>query len=35
MQNPIAFHTKMMGDIMYYNQALQQPEAKQFAKAIV
>ncbi len=26
MQNPIAFHAKMMGDIMYYHQALQQPE---------
>ncbi len=22
MQNPIAFHTEMRGDIMYYNQAL-------------
>jgi hypothetical protein len=25
----------MMGDIMYYHQALQQPDAHQFAKAIV
>jgi hypothetical protein len=28
MQNPIAFHAEMMGDIMYYDQALQQPDAK-------
>ncbi len=35
MQNPIVFHAKMMGDIMYYHQALQQPDAKQFAKAVV
>jgi hypothetical protein len=35
MQNPIAFHAKMMGDIMYYHQALQQPDAKQFANAVV
>jgi hypothetical protein len=35
MQNPIAFHAKMMGDIMYYNHALQQPDAKQFINAIV
>ncbi len=35
MQNPIVFHAKMMGDIMYYHQALQQPDAKQFAGAVV
>jgi hypothetical protein len=35
MQNPIAFHAEMMGDIMYYDQALQQPDAKRFANAIV
>ncbi len=35
MQNPIAFHAEMMGDIMYYDQALQQPDAKQFNNAIV
>jgi hypothetical protein len=28
MQNPIVFHAKIMGDIMYYHQALQQPDAK-------
>ena len=35
MQNPIAFHAKMMGDIMYYHQAIEQPDAKQFADAVV
>ncbi len=35
MQNPIVFHAEMMGDIMYYHQALQQPDAKQFANAVV
>jgi hypothetical protein len=35
MQNPIAFHAEMMNDIMYYDQAIQQPDAKQFANAIV
>ncbi len=35
MQNPIAFHAETMGDIMYYDQALQQPDAKRFANAIV
>jgi hypothetical protein len=35
VQNQIAFHAEMMGDIMYYDQALQQPDAKQFASAIV
>jgi hypothetical protein len=35
MRNPIVFHAEMMGDIMYYHQALQQPDAQQFANAIV
>ncbi len=35
MQNPIAFHAEMMGDIMYYDQALQQPDAKQFTNSVV
>ena len=35
MQNPIAFHAEMMGDIMYYHQALQQSDAKQFDSAVV
>jgi hypothetical protein len=28
MRNPIAFQAEMMGDIMYYHQALQQPDAQ-------
>jgi hypothetical protein len=28
MWNPIALHTEKMGDIMYYNQAMKQPDAK-------
>jgi len=35
MMNPIAFHAKMMGDIMYLNQALQQSDAKEFVQAAV
>jgi hypothetical protein len=35
MRNPIVFHAEMMGDIIYYHQALQQPDAQQFANAIV
>jgi hypothetical protein len=35
MRNPIAFHAKMMGDIMYLQQALRQPDAKEFVQAIV
>jgi hypothetical protein len=35
MRNPIAFHAEMMGDIMYYQQALQQPDAQQFPNAVV
>ena len=35
MWNPIAIHAEMMGDIMYYHQAFQQPNAKQFADAVV
>ncbi len=35
MRNPIAFYTEMMGDIMYYNQEFQQPDAKQFANVVV
>ncbi len=35
IQHPIVFHAEMMGDIMYYDQALQQTDAKQFANAIV
>jgi hypothetical protein len=35
MLNPIVFHVEMMGDIMYYDQALQQPDANKFANAVV
>jgi hypothetical protein len=35
MQNPIAFDAKMMDDIMYYDQELQQPDAKRFVNPIV
>jgi hypothetical protein len=35
MRNPIAFHAEMMGDIMYLNQALRQPDAKEFANAVI
>jgi hypothetical protein len=35
MRNPIAFHAKMMGDIMYSQQALQQPDAEHFIKAVI
>jgi hypothetical protein len=35
MQNPLTFHAEMMGDIMYYDQALQQPDAMQFANVVV
>jgi hypothetical protein len=33
MRNPIAFHAEMMGDIMYFQQALKQPNAKEFFQA--
>jgi hypothetical protein len=35
MQNQNALYAEMMGDIMYYVQALQQPDVKQFANAVV
>ncbi len=35
MQNPIAFHAEMMGDIMYLQQALRQHDAKEFVQAVV
>ncbi len=35
MRNPIAFHAEMMGDIMYLQQALRQPDAKEFVQAVV
>jgi hypothetical protein len=35
MRNPIAFHTDMMGDIMYLQQVLKQPDAKKFFQAVI
>jgi hypothetical protein len=35
MRNPIALHAEMMGDIMYLQQALQQPDAKEIVQAVV
>jgi hypothetical protein len=35
MRNPIAFHAEMMGDIMYLQQVLKQPDAKEFVQAVI
>jgi hypothetical protein len=35
MQNPIAFHAELMGDILYLQQALRQPDAKEFVQAVI
>jgi hypothetical protein len=35
MRNPITFHSEMMGDIMYLQQALRQPDAKEFVQAAI
>jgi hypothetical protein len=35
MCHPIAFHAEMMGDIKYFHQALQQPNAGEFVKALI
>jgi hypothetical protein len=35
MSNPIAFHAEMMGDIMYLNQVLKQPDAFSFVEAVI
>jgi hypothetical protein len=35
MSNPIAFHAEMMRGIMYLNQALCQPDAAHFVKAVI
>ncbi len=35
MSRPIAFHAEMMGDIMYLNQALNQPDASHFVEAVI
>ena len=35
MSHPIAFHVEMIGDIMYLNQALCQPNADKFVEAVI
>jgi hypothetical protein len=35
MRNPIAFHAEMMGDILYLQQVLRQPDAKEFVQAVI
>jgi hypothetical protein len=35
MRNPIAIHAEMMDDIMYLQQALRQPNAKEFVQAVI
>ncbi len=35
MSHPIAFHAEMIGDIMYLNQALCQPDAPHFVEAVI
>jgi hypothetical protein len=35
MRKPIAFHAEMMGDIMYLQQELQQPDAKELVQAVI
>jgi hypothetical protein len=35
MRNPIVFHAEMMGATMYLQQALKQPNAKEFVQAVI
>jgi hypothetical protein len=35
MRNPIVFHAEIMGDIMYLQQALKQPNAKKYIQAVI
>ena len=35
MCHSIAFHAKMMGDIMFFHRALKQPDAAEFVKALI
>ncbi len=35
MRNSIAFHAEMMDDIIYLQQALKQPNAKEFVQAVI
>ncbi len=34
-RNPISFHAEMMGDIMYFHQAIKQPDTQEFVKTIM
>ena len=33
--DPVALHAEMMGDIIYFHQAIKQPDAREFVKAIM
>jgi hypothetical protein len=35
LKHPIVFHAEMMGDIMYLQQVLKQPDAKEFVQAVI
>jgi len=35
IRSPRAFHAEMMGDIMYFQQAMNQPDKQQFVKAVI
>ena len=35
MRHTIVFHAEMVGDIMYYHQAMRQPDSDEFTKAVV
>jgi hypothetical protein len=35
MRNPISFHAEVVGDIMYLQQVLKQPDAKEFFQAVI
>ncbi len=35
MRNPVTFHAEMMGDIMYLQQALKQPNGKEFVQGVI
>jgi hypothetical protein len=35
MRNPIAIHAELIGDIMYLQQVLKQPNAKEFVQAVI
>ena len=35
MTNPIAFHAEMMGDIMYFHQAMKQHDPQEFVLSLI